>query len=109
MEASSAKMKQCVNATSMMAVPTTEASWDSGAVQKKFQPHEVRELRNCELGKGVCRTAAKYFGKMDIQDVKLEVVEFMKKTSEYQETTVEKMKTITMGAENDREVAANIR
>ena len=45
----------------------------------------------------------------DIQDLKSEMMEFMKKTTEYQDDTIAKMTTINAGAEDDREVAANIR
>lgn len=45
----------------------------------------------------------------DIQDPKSEMMEFMRKTTEFQDDTIAKMTTINAGAEDDRELAANIR
>ena len=65
-------MKQCINATSMMAVSQREVSWYSSTAAKKLWLHEAHELRNYGLGEGVSCIAAKYayFGQMDIRDVK---------------------------------------
>ena len=44
----------------------------------------------------------------EIHDLNSEMMDFMKKATEYQDDTIAKMATINVGAEDDRNVAANI-